>query len=184
MMRSRRSQARFRLQGRTLLVAAILAGAALAALSAGLLHPDKGPERIQIPTSLESTGLPSTQTLTAKGLPVTVAPSAVAFGPVRPGHASAPVELKVRNAGGLPIAFVPEADPMVDPASGVALPADAIQFLASPTAQAPLAGPITVAPGETASVWVRLHVPSGSTMYVPAGAYAGSIGLVLEEVRA
>lgn len=168
------------------LASLLLAGLAIVATLA-FLPGGEDPARVRVPTVLETTALPpASALLEAQGIPVRVAPAVLAFGgPLRPGHASEPVPLSVTNLGPAPLLVRPEAAPMVDAGSGLALPAEAITFSASARGPAlavdePLPA---LLPGETATFWVTLDVPSGSTMYVPAGAYAGSISLLLQEVR-
>lgn len=115
---------------------------------------------------------------------VTVAPSALSFGPLRPSKDGAPIEVRVHNAGAVPVQVRLAASPLVEPTTGASIPADAIQVVPGPAGNVPIAPLATVPPGGASSLWVRLAMPSGAVQWLPAGAYAGSVTLHVQEVDA
>ncbi len=138
---------------------------------------------MDIPTALETTQVPSTLNAPG-GLAVQVNPSIIAFGPVRPGDSSAPVELNITNTGLLPVRVRFEAAAMLDLNTGASMPRDAIFFgLASEGEfERPALTELLVAPGQPVSLRVVLNVPSGAQQWVPSGDYQGIVSLFLEEV--
>lgn len=146
-----------------------LALASLAATAYVAFSPTGG--TLTLPTLLETTALEGTLT-TPEGL--AVSPSAAAFGRVRPGTQSAPVEITVRNGGLVPLTIALATTPMRDAASGVSFPADALTVTRDATG--------SLVPGGSLTLTLALRVPSGAEQWIPPGAYAGALHVTYEAV--
>ncbi len=142
---------------------------------------------LAIPTSLTD-GTPDPTGATAGVVGLALSHSAIGFGSLSPGEESAPVTFKIENTGRAPVSVYARATDLLDPLTGSKITADRIHVSMSPSRFGPSItdarafSDLTLAPGESATLYLRIEAPSGATQWLPAGAYAGTFSLTAEEV--
>jgi hypothetical protein len=132
--------------------------------------------------------VPGGESISSGALGMTFSHSIIGFGALVPGESSAAVELEVTNSGALPFTLSVSATDMTDEASGASIPASKISYATSASGAAQSLAEeqkipdLSLLPGETTSIFLRLKAPYGGSQWLPAGDYQGSITITAKGV--